>query len=469
MKRVLVIEDDAGIRSNILDLMEAEGFQGVGAANGKAGVIAALQDPPDVIICDVRMPELDGYGVLKSLRDRAETAAVPFIFLTAGAEKSDIRQGMCMGADDYLTKPFTRLELLDAVKARLRRHELLSSRGADVSPAQNGPARRRTGEILAAQPAVVVHCAEMQALHEEAGRAAVSNLSILLLGETGVGKEVFAHEIHRRSGRADGPFVPVNCAALSESLLESELFGHEKGAFTGAMQDQPGVFEAADGGTLFLDEIGEMGATTQAKLLRVLEDRCVTRVGSRKVRHVDVRFVTATNRDLATEVEAGRFRKDLYFRINSAVLRIPPLRERSSEVEALAQLFLASAVREVGMPEAPIFAPETMHALRDYDWPGNVRELRNTVERCVAMCRDTVILPEHLPEQIVGSANEPARTSMDRLQSEMNDLERKRIVNALEECGGNQTKAAALLGISRRTLVSRLDAYGLPRPRKRSL
>jgi DNA-binding NtrC family response regulator len=469
MKRVLVIEDDAGIRENILDLMEAEGFHGVGAANGKEGVIAALQAPPDVIICDVRMPELDGYGVLKSLRDRPETAAVPFIFLTAGAEKSDIRQGMCMGADDYLTKPFTRLELLDAVNARLRRHESLSGLRPQVSEAASTTTRRRTGEILAAQPEVIVRSAEMQALHEEAGRAAVSNLSILLLGETGVGKEVFAHEIHRQSGRSAGPFVPVNCAALSESLLESELFGHEKGAFTGALQDQPGVFEAADGGTLFLDEIGEMGPTIQAKLLRVLEDRCVTRVGSRKVRHVDLRFVTATNRDLATEVEEGRFRKDLYFRINSAVLQIPPLRERSTEVAALAQLFLAGAVRDLDLPVAPVFAPETIHALRDYEWPGNVRELRNSVERSVAMCRGREILPEHLPEQIVGSALAPARTSMDRLQSEMNDLERKRIVNALEECGGNQTKAAEVLGISRRTLVSRLDAYGLPRPRKRLL
>jgi DNA-binding NtrC family response regulator len=467
MKWVLVIEDDAGIRENILDLMEAEGFKGVGAANGKEGVIAALQAPPDVIICDVRMPELDGYGVLKSLRERPETAAVPFIFLTAGAEKSDIRQGMCMGADDYLTKPFTRLELLEAVQARLRRHDLLSSRGQESSEATRP--KTHSGSFCAEQQEVVVHSAEMQALHEEAGQAAASNLSILLLGETGVGKEVFAQEIHRRSGRSAGPFVPVNCAALSESLLESELFGHEKGAFTGALQDQPGVFEAADGGTLFLDEIGEMGATVQAKLLRVLEDRCVTRVGSRKVRHVDVRFVTATNRDLAAEVESGRFRKDLFFRINSAVLHIPPLRERSSEVLALAQLFLGGAVRDLKMPEAPVFAPETISIMRDYDWPGNVRELRNTVDRCVAMCRGSEILPEHLPEQIVGSSHAPARTSMDRLQSEMNDLERKRIVNALEDCGGNQTKAAALLGISRRTLVSRLDAYGLPRPRKRSL
>jgi DNA-binding NtrC family response regulator len=468
MKRVLVIEDDQGIRENILDLMEAEGFCGVGAANGKDGVIAALKSPPDVIICDVRMPELDGYGVLKSLRDRPETAAVPFIFLTAGAEKSDIRTGMSMGADDYLTKPFTRTELLDAVQARLRRHDFLSSR-QNALPDSPAPKAASTASNGTPSPRrVVVHSAEMQALHEEAGRAAASNLSILLLGETGVGKEVFAHEIHRRSSRTDGPFVPVNCAALTESLLESELFGHEKGAFTGAMQDQPGVFEAADGGTLFLDEIGEMGATTQAKLLRVLEDRAVTRVGSRKVRHIDVRFVTATNRDLESEVEKGNFRKDLYFRINSVVLQIPALRDRSSEVEPLARVFLSAAAKELQLAEEPVFTAETLRALRDYSWPGNVRELRNAVDRCVAMCRGSAILPEHLPAQITGSAGAPAMTSMDRLQTEMNDLERKRIINALDECGGNQTKAAALLGISRRTLVSRLDAYGLPRPRKRS-
>ena len=316
---------------------------------------------------------------------------------------------------------------------------------------------------------IIGDSAAIKATLRKIEQVADTDTTVMLLGETGTGKDVLAEAIHERSARRERTLVKVNCAALPSELIESELFGHEKGAFTGALQDQPGVFEAADGGTLFLDEIGEMGPTIQAKLLRVLEDRCVTRVGSRKVRHVNVRFVTATNRDLATEVEEGRFRKDLYFRINSAVLRIPPLRERSSEVAALAQLFLAGAVRELDLPVVPVFAPETLHALRDYEWPGNVRELRNSVERSVAMCRGAEILPEHLPEQIVGSAQAPARTSMDRLQSEMNDLERKRIVNALEECGGNQTKAAEVLGISRRTLVSRLDAYGLPRPRKRSL
>jgi transcriptional regulator with PAS, ATPase and Fis domain len=305
-------------------------------------------------------------------------------------------------------------------------------------------------------------------LHDEVGRVAASNLSILLLGETGVGKELFAQQVHLRSDRASGCFIPLNCAALSESLLESELFGHKKGAFTGAVEDQPGVFEAADGGTLFLDEIGEMAASTQAKLLRVLEDRCVTRVGSRKVRRIDVRFVTATNRDLASEVSAGRFRKDLFFRINSAVLQIPPLRDRSCEIAPLAELFLASAARDLQLAHPPTFAPETLARMRDYVWPGNVRELRNTVERCVAMCGGELILPEHLPQQIVGSKTATAQTSMGRLQSQMNDLERERIISALDQCGGNQTKAADLLGISRRTLVTRLDAYDLPRPRKSS-
>ncbi len=467
MKRVLVIEDDEGIRENILDLMEAEGFAGVGAANGKEGVIAAISNPPDVIICDVRMPELDGYGVLKSLRDRPETAVVPFIFLTAGAEKSDVRTGMSMGADDYLTKPFTRTELLEAVRGRLQRHQHLVQ--AAVTAAATEPSRNSVrASYNSLDNSVVVHSPEMRALHDEAERAAASTLSILLLGETGVGKEVFARQIHLRSGRARAPFVPVNCAALSESLLESELFGHQRGAFTGALQDQPGLFEAANGGTLFLDEIGEMSATTQAKLLRVLEDRCVARVGSRKLRQIDVRFVTATNRDLHADVEAGLFRKDLFFRINSAVLRIPPLRKRPSEIEALANLFLASAAKELGRATTPTLAPATCRALHDYAWPGNVRELRNAIERALTMCRGDEILPLHLPGNVVGSPEAPATSPLELLQSEMNDIERKRITQALESCGGNQTKAAEYLGISRRTLVNRLDAYGLPRPRKPS-
>ena len=471
MKRVLVIEDDEGIRENILDLMEAEGFAGTGAANGKDGVIAAIQSTPDVIICDVRMPELDGYGVLKSLRARADTAVVPFIFLTAGAEKSDIRTGMSMGADDYLTKPFTRAELLDAVRARLRRHDVLATQRTTAAIRSSVPelVPRKTGSNRGhRQSNIVVHSPQMRALHDDAARAARSTLSILLLGETGVGKEVFAREIHRLSSRCDGPFVPVNCAALSESLLESELFGHEKGAFTGATHDQPGVFEAADGGTLFLDEVGEMSTATQAKLLRVVEDRCVNRVGSRKARHINVRFVTATNRDLSADVETGSFRKDLFFRINSVVLEIPPLRRRASEIAPLANAFLASALSERELAESPSLAPETIERLRQYEWPGNVRELRNAIDRCVAMCQGRDIRPEHLPAQLLNSGQSHVTTPMDRLQIEMNDLERKRIINALEESGGNQTRAAALLGISRRTLVSRLDTYDLPRPRKRS-
>ena len=466
MKRVLVIEDDEGIRANILDLIDAEGFDGVGACNGKEGVIAAMLRTPDVVICDVRMPELDGYGVLRSLRERPETAAVPFIFLTAGAERSDIRTGMAMGADDYLTKPFTRTELLEAVHARLRRLDLIVRQPAPVKDRPSRCEAPRIGQGLQSVP-VVIASAEMQALHEEASQAAVSNMSILLLGETGVGKEIFARQIHLQSGRSAGPFIPVNCAALSESLLESELFGHAKGAFTGALQDQAGVFEAAEGGTLFLDEIGEMSEAIQAKLLRVLEDRTVNRVGSRKTRIINVRFITATNRNLHTCVEEGSFRKDLFFRINGVALEIPALRNRQSEVLPLANAFLASAAKEQGLRNAPTLAAETILILQRYRWPGNIRELRNAIGRGLAMCQGREILPEHLPTQLV-KPDRGVENTKDHYQSEMNDLERKRIINALETCGGNQTKAAELLGISRRTLVSRLDTYGLPRPRKQN-
>jgi DNA-binding NtrC family response regulator len=305
----------------------------------------------------------------------------------------------------------------------------------------------------------------MQALHEEAERAAESDISILLLGETGVGKEVLARRIHAASKRASGPFVAINCAALSETLLESELFGHTRGAFTGALRDQPGVFESAEGGTLFLDEIGELPLATQVKLLRVLEDRCVSRVGSRELRRINTRFITATNRDLSKEVESGRFRKDLFFRINSVTLNIPTLNERPSEILPLASLFLE---RAKGADNALELSADAARHLEAHDWPGNVRELRNAIEYSVAMSRGPEILVEDLQAQLRTTKRGSAPTSLSRLQAEMHELERQRIADALASCSGNQTKAAALLGFSRRTLVSRLDDYGFPRPRKKA-
>jgi transcriptional regulator with PAS, ATPase and Fis domain len=346
---------------------------------------------------------------------------------------------------------------------------------------------RRAAEPLAPLPAgragtasggVVVLDPGMREVYAQAARAAPALISVLLLGETGVGKEVLARAIHAQSPRANQPFQALNCAALSETLLEGELFGYERGAFTGATHARPGLFEAADGGTVFLDEVGELSTQTQAKLLRVLEERRVMRIGARAATVIDVRFVAATNRDLAAAVEDGEFREDLYYRLNGITLTIPPLRARPAEIEPLVQSFIALASRQLDRTEPLSVSASALELLKAHPWPGNVRELRNVVERAVVLCADNLIQPEHLPGDVaraqrskspVVEAERTGRASgVDResFEADVRALERARIVEALERAGGNQTEAAKMLGVSRRTLVSRLGELGLPRPRK---
>ena len=320
---------------------------------------------------------------------------------------------------------------------------------------------------------VVVRDPAMRAVYDQAARAARASISVLLLGETGVGKEVLARAIHAFSPRAAGPFMGINCAALAESLLESELFGHEKGAFTGAVAQRAGLFEAANGGTVFLDEVGEMPLATQSKLLRVLEERVVVRLGSTRPRPIDVRFVSATNRDVERESGDGRFRSDLYFRLAGIALTIPPLRERPAELEVLARGFVASACRELDRAAPLTISSRALELLRRHAWPGNVRELRNVIGRAAVLCAGNEILPEHLPPAFERPPTPPrpeapvaAPGGGADLQGEIRSLERARIIEALDSCAGNQSKAAERLGISRRTLVSRIAEFGLPRPRK---
>ncbi|MEI9951031.1 MAG: sigma 54-interacting transcriptional regulator [Pseudomonadota bacterium] len=347
-------------------------------------------------------------------------------------------------------------------------------------------------------PAVLLD-PEMKRAYEIALRAAQSGISVLITGETGSGKEVFAETIHQRSARRGRPFLRLNCAALSESLLESQLFGHERGAFTGANQTKPGLLEATDQGTVFLDEIGEMPLSIQAKLLRVLEERSVLRVGATKPRPIDVRFVWATNRDLRVEVQAGRFRNDLYYRIAGVEFSIPPLRRRPLEIEPLARLFLRRFCERSGLP-IPDLTKEALHALHAYSWPGNVRELKNIMERAPFLCENGTITAAQIPQQPLDNVDvdefapeeqdrtqvfTPLRTPQfddDRVLAEPpssaprrsepslpaidSEEERQRVLRALEQCGGNQTRAAKLLGVSRRTLINRVERLNLPRPKK---
>jgi DNA-binding NtrC family response regulator len=341
----------------------------------------------------------------------------------------------------------------------------------------------RPGDAFATEP---LRLGAMRRLEPLIERVAGGVINVLIVGETGVGKEVIARTIHEKSPRAKARMVAINCAALSETLLESELFGYEKGAFTGAMQPKMGLLEAAEGGTVFLDEAGEMPLALQAKLLRVLDQREVFRVGSVVPRPLDVRFIAATNRDLAGEIARGRFRQDLFFRLNGITLAVPPLRERIEEIVPLARLFAEKAARHAGKEDGPEISGEALSLLRAYAWPGNVRELRNVMERAVLLCAGEEIRPEHLPgEKMVPllavrpsappqaisvremPADEPPTQQRIQARSLTPTTERDRIRAALEECAGNQTHAARLLGISRSTLIARIQQHEIPRPRKR--
>jgi DNA-binding NtrC family response regulator len=331
-------------------------------------------------------------------------------------------------------------------------------------------------KMMIRAPAPIVNSRIMQQLYKTVDRIAQSAINVLLLGETGVGKEVMAEALHQRSPRLKKPLVCLNCAAFSEQLLESELFGHEAGAFTGAAKAKPGLLEVADGGTVFLDEVGELPMALQVKLLRVLEERKVRRVGGLTSHPINVRFVSATNRNLDIEVQRGAFRQDLFFRLNGISLTIPPLRERREEIEAFAARFIARASEQARLRVEPVLSPWALEALKRHSWPGNIRELRNVVERAVVLCQGDVISHEHLGlerESDVGLVRDgismratlPPPMSAPAIEG---DPQRRRITEALERCAGNQTQAAQMLGMSRRTLVSRLDDFGIARPRKKT-
>ncbi|MCX4246788.1 sigma 54-interacting transcriptional regulator [Paraliomyxa miuraensis] len=338
--------------------------------------------------------------------------------------------------------------------------------GAEASKAIVSRAGASTDDI-------VIQDRAMASLYQLAERVARSTINVLLLGETGVGKDVLARKIHAMSPRADKPFLPLNCGALTEQLLESELFGHEKGAFTGAVETKIGLLEAANEGTVFLDEVGELPMSVQVKLLRVLEERAVRRVGGLRSKPFDIRFLAATNRDLNQAIADGDFRSDLFYRLNGISLVIPPLRQRVGEIEGLAHKFIEDASKRAGQDRAPRLSDEALAWLRAHDWPGNIRELQNTIERAVLLCTGELITLEQLPVRMAAVGNTPAAGGTGGFGvvqaggGEDDDPERRRILDALEHCAGNQTRAAKLLGISRNTLLARLDQYGIARPRKR--
>jgi two-component system response regulator AtoC len=481
-RSVLVVDDEPEIRSLLSDLLKEEGYAVKLAKSGAEAIAAVVKDAPDLVMMDVKLPDQDGLAVLRQLkRDHSE---LEVIVMTAFGGSSTAIKAMEHGAYDYVTKPFEIDDLLATLK-RVFEHADMSNEVTAL--------RLELGKSTADRERIVGSSKPMLEVFKLIGKVASSDATVLITGESGTGKELVAEALHRASKRNPHPLIKVSCAALPETLLETELFGHEKGSFTGAMTMRKGRFETANKGTIFLDEIGEMTLATQTKLLRILQEREFERIGSNVPIKIDIRVITATNRDLEEEVEGGRFREDLYYRLNVIHIHMPPLRERKDDIPLLVEHFLVKYRYEPSAIPTTV-TEEALKRLVDYDWPGNVRELENAVERAVVLSRGTPITAEHLPftKAPKGGARtlEQRREKLHADEAELEDrrdlleqdeadaangtgpngasfkdrvasLEKQLIKEALDRAGGNRTKAADELGIYRRLLYAKIKEYGL--------
>jgi len=456
MAKILVAEDERNLREGIAEAFRDAGHDVIEAEDGAAACRLVEAQVFDLVITDYKMPGADGLELIRRAAMVNEGTAV--IMITAyGTVESAVR-AMRMGAYDYIQKPFN-LEELELKAERALRHRRMMSRLAEFD--------RR--EIVHHYDDIVGESPAMKRVFEIVSKVAPSNATVLVLGETGTGKELVAQAIHRHSGRSEGPFVKVNCAALPENLLESELFGHERGAFTGADRQRVGRFELASGGTLFLDEIGTMSAGTQAKVLRVLQEREFERLGGTRTIRADVRILAATNRDLEEAVEAGEFREDLYYRLNVVTIRMPPLRERKEDIVPLARHFLHGFSVDL-KKNIRGFSPAAIRVLSRHNWPGNIRELENTIERAVLMADGEVIEPDDLTLGQHGETGDDRtrRSSILRLPAEgieLEELERMAIIEALKMNDWVQKDAARFLGISSRVMNYKIQKYEITHPR----
>lgn len=458
MAHVLVVDDEAGVRTSLQMLLKAE-FE-VSTAGGVDEALRAIAtQPPDLILLDLVMPGRNGLDLLAELQERG--ASVPVVVLTATATVKAAVKAMQLGAADFVTKPFELEALLIKVR-QLVAHRALEQEVVRLRDAVQG--RRQLDDMLGQSEA-------MGEVFRAIEQIAPANANVLITGESGTGKELAARAIHRLSPRADGPFVAVNCGAIAPNLVESELFGHEKGSFTGAERTRIGHFEAASGGTLLLDEIGEVEPNVQVKLLRVLQEQQIERVGATKPIDVDVRIVSATHRDLPSEIEKGTFRADLYYRINVVPIEMPPLRERRDDIAMLAESFLAEAARDTGRTLS--LSPAARAALERHGWRGNVRELQNVILRAHTLCAGNTIELDDLPHE-VASPTLAAGLVDDQTKGRMGfddavaQFERELLVGALQRHGWNQTHAAEALQINRPKLRRKMEALGLEPPADRS-
>ncbi|WP_088226015.1 sigma-54 dependent transcriptional regulator [Desulfosporosinus sp. FKB] len=446
MRRILVADDEVNMRWVLERALVKAGYDVETAEDGQLAIDRALSERPDLVLVDLKMPKVDGLSVLRTLKEHYPDLLI--VMMTAHGSTETAVEAMKAGAHDYLMKPFEIDELLITLAKALEVESLREQ--VDYLK----------GEVQPNRWQLVGNSDKLRTLKILVERVAPTPATVLIQGESGTGKELVAHAIHTLSSRADGPFIRVNCAALTETLLESELFGHEKGAFTGAHTRRTGRFELADGGTLFLDEIGELSFNVQAKLLRVLQERTFERVGGEKTIQVDVRIIAATNRNLLREAQEGRFREDLYYRLNVFPIVVPPLRERREDISVLVEHFL-DKLRVYGKKK--ILGPGVLDQLIAYNWPGNVRELENVIERMVIISQEAVIGLDGVP---AFNTSSPLEKSSDPfiLPSEgisLEEIEKSFIRQALEQTNGNQSQAAKKLGLSRYAFLYRLEKYGL--------
>jgi two-component system response regulator AtoC len=439
---LLVVDDDAVSRDLLAEVLVREGYRVRTAGGGAEAVRLAEAEPFDLALVDLRMPDVDGLAVLRRLTELEPP--VPVVILTAFATIETAIDAIRAGAYDYLSKPFRIGEVTLTVRRALEAQRLMR---------ENAQYRLALQERYGIDR-LVGQAPEMVAIYKLVARVAALDTTVLIQGETGTGKELVARAIHYASPRSGRPMVVVDCAALPETLFESELFGHERGAFTGAVASRRGFLEAADGGTCFLDEIAELSPALQAKLLRVLQEHVTRRVGGNEAIPVDVRIIAATNRDLRKQVEAGAFREDLFYRLNVVTIHVPALREHAQDIPLLAQHFLEKYAAAAGRSVAGL-AREALALLSAYPWPGNVRELEHVIERAVALSSSTLILPEDLPPEVGGATATPPELPRRRMTLE--ELRRWYLNAVLEETGGNKVRAAEILGIDRRTLYRILE------------
>jgi two-component system response regulator PilR (NtrC family) len=453
--KLLLVEDEPGLRQMLEILFRREGYAVVSAPGCKAALeaIAGAPQPFPAIVSDLSMPDGSGLDVLAAAKGRSSSTEV--ILVTAHSTIENALSAMRSGAYDFVAKPFEAAELAALVAKAIEKHVIV---------AENQRLKAQVSRIASAE--VLGKSAAMRKVLELATRIATARTTVLITGESGTGKERLAREIHERSERASGPFLVVNCGALPEALMESELFGHEKGAFTGAASRHLGLFREADGGTVLLDEVGELPLSLQVKLLRVLQEKTVRPVGAAQELPVDVRVLAATNRDVEADVASGKFRQDLYYRLNVIRLTLPPLRERAEDIPLLAERFIARLGAEMGKDVVGL-TPDALRALTAHAFPGNVRELENVIERAVALSGSRVIGLGDLPESISGHAGAPAPSLLElpaeglKLDDVLKEAERRLLLEALERSSGVRKRAAELLGITFRSLRYRLQKQGI--------